>query len=549
MADQEPTDRRADDQPTEGEAPPSEGPRFKFPTALTVLAIVLLVVWIAAFFIPSGVYETDDTGAPSPGSYQELPSCDDVGADVACVDKSPLSMFQILWTATPNGLYGIEDEVGGVQSFNEGFLFGSAEIFLFVIVMGAFISVTMKTGAIELGIKRLALRFRNSPAWLIIILMAVFALGGTTYGMWEETLGFYVLMVALVVAMKLDKMVGVAIIFLGAGTGVLASTVNPFATGVASDAAGIPISDGLLMRVIMWLVLVSVAIAYVLWYAKRISTDPSKSVVGFDTSTEATGETGETGETEDAEETTGTGAAEDVPKMSKRQVWILVVFATAFVIMVYGFIPWDDIWQNMFNTDYPLPVMADLLGDFFFTEASMLFLVAAVIIGAIGGLGEKGTVDTIVAGAGDFLGAALVIVVARGVTVVMKNTFVIDTILNWMEDIVSGTSSIVFSELAFLVNIPIAFLVPSSSGHAALVMPIIAPLADFAMVERALAVTAYQSASGLVNLITPTSAVIMGGLAMTKVGYNKYLKFVGPYLGIIFVLILIFMAVGTALTG
>ena len=526
MTDRKRKDGSAVDQPSEAEAQPPKK-KFSFPTALTVLAIVLMVVWIAAFFIPSGVYEMDDAGSPVPGSYQEIPSCSDVGDDTLCVDKSPLTMFQNLWVATPNGLYGIEDEAGTVQAYNTGGLFGSAEIFLFVLVMGAFIAVTMKTGAIELGIKRLALRFSNSPTWLIVILMSVFALGGTTYGMWEETLGFYTLMIALVIALGFDRMVGVAIIFLGAGTGVLASTVNPFATGVASDAADIGIGDGLPLRVLMWLVLVAIAILYVLRYANRVKKDHSKSIVGFDIDVEPDEETG------------------DVPKMSKRQTWALGVFGLSFVIMIYGFIPWDDLWQQFFGKEFPLPTMADFLGDFYFTEASMLFIVAAVIIGIIGGLGEKGTVNTMVAGGADFLSAALVIVVARAITIIMKNTFIIDTILDWMEGIVTGTSSIVFAELAFLVNIPIAFLVPSSSGHAALVMPIIAPLADFAGVTRALAVTGYQSASGLVNLITPTSAVLMGGLALAKIGYDKYLRFVAPYLGIVFVAVMVFMAVGT----
>jgi uncharacterized ion transporter superfamily protein YfcC len=193
--------------------------------------------------------------------------------------------------------------------------------------------------------------------------------------------------------------------------------------------------------------------------------------------------------------------------------------------------------------------MADILGDFYFTEASMLFLVAAVLIGLIGRMGEKGTVEAITAGAADFLGAALVIVVARSITVVMKNTYIIDTILDWMEGIVSGTSSMVFAQLAFLVNIPIAFLVPSSSGHAALVMPILAPLADFAGVGRDLVVTGYQSASGLVNLITPTSAVLMGGLALSKIGYDKYIKFIAPYMLITFVLIVLFIGLGVIVGG
>ena len=218
--------------------------------------------------------------------------------------------------------------------------------------------------------------------------------------------------------------------------------------------------------------------------------------------------------------------------------------------MIYGFIPWDDIWSELFSgAEFPIPQMKDLLGDFYFTEASMLFLVAAVLIGLIAGFGEKGTVDAITAGAADFLGAALVIVLARAITVVMKNTYIIDSILDWMEGVVEGRSTIAFAELAWLVNIPIAFLVPSSSGHAALVMPILAPLADFAEVARSVAVTAYQSASGFVNLVTPTSAIIMGGLALSKIGYDRYLRFVLPFMGILLILISIFVAIGTVFTS
>ena len=206
-----------------------------------------------------------------PGTYAEID-----------IDKSLPHQFYKLWNAPTNGLYGIENEAGNVSVDNTGFLYGSAQIFLFVLAIGAFISVTMKTGAIQTGIGRLALRFRHSPALLIVVLMAVFALGGTTEGMWEETLGFFVLLVPLALALGFDRMTGAAIVFLGAGSGVLASTVNPFATGVASDAAGIGVGDGIGLRVAMWFVIVGAAIAYVLRYAYRVRRDPARSVLGVE---------------------------------------------------------------------------------------------------------------------------------------------------------------------------------------------------------------------------------------------------------------------------
>jgi uncharacterized ion transporter superfamily protein YfcC len=541
---------------------PAAARKFKFPTAFTVLAAVLLLVWIASFFVTPGAYKTDpETGAPMPGTYHTLPSCSEAAtkapavetevsptesgqapADAAsapetvttpptpeqCVETSFAFRFKQLWIAPPNGLYGVESDKGFVGPWEVGELYGSAAIFLFVLAVGAFITVTMKTESIQTGIGRLALRFRASGPVLIAILMGVFALGGTSYGMWEETLGFFALLVPLALALGYDRMVGAAIIFLGAGSGVIASTVNPFSTGVASDAAGISIGDGIGVRIAMWVVLVAMAIAYVIWYARRVEANPARSVVGVSS----------------ADASQAAQLVDDVPSLTGRQKLILVLFGLTFVVMVYGFIPWNDLWQEGFSKDFPLPTF----GDFYFPEAATLFLVMAVVIGLIGKLGEEGTVNTIVAGAADFIGAALIIVLARGITVVMKNAYMTDTILHWMEKAVSGTSAGTFGWIALVVNLPIAFLVPSSSGHAALVMPILAPLADFAGVSRSSVVTAFQSASGLVNLITPTSAVIMGGLTLSKVGYDRYLKFVWPFVLGAFVVCSLFV-IGSAALG
>jgi uncharacterized ion transporter superfamily protein YfcC len=534
--------------------------RFKFPTAFTVLVAVLLLVWIASFFVPAGAYKSDPaTGSPIPGTYHKLPSCSAPlatapaieadsptesgqaptdaasapGATVTvgeagkpCVDTSFSFRFKQLWNAPPNGLYGVESTRGFVGPWEEGFLYGSAAIFFFVLAVGAFITVTMKSEAIQTGIGRLALRFRASGPVLIAILMAVFALGGTSYGMWEETLGFFVLLVPLSLALGYDRMVAAAIIFLGAGSGVIASTVNPFSTGVASDAAGITIGDGIGLRIGMWFVLVSLAIAFVIWYARRVKAHPEKSVVGVSPS-----------DASDAEK-----LISNVPALSGRQKVILALFAGTFLLMIYGFIPWNDLWQEGFGKNFPLPTFS----DFYFPEAATLFLIMAVVIGLIAKLGEEGTVTTIVAGAADFLGAGLIIVFARGITVVMKNAYMTDTVLHWMENAVSGKSQGAFGILAFIVNLPIAFLVPSSSGHAALVMPILAPLSDFAGVSRAVTVTAFQSASGLVNLVTPTSAVIMGGLALSKIGYDRYLKFVWPFVLAVFIICCAFIGISAA---
>src|SRR5947199_2455187 len=218
MATKPRTPERAPAQPTEPPAltePPPEEPkkRFKFPTAFTVLALVLLLVWIASFFVPAGKYATNAaTGGPQPGTYHKLPNCSVAAAGTTCVDTSFSFRFKQLWDAPPNGLYGVENATGFVSADEQGFLYGSAAIFFFVLAVGAFITVTMKTGAIQTGIGRLAMRFRHSGAVLIALLMGVFALGGTSYGMWEETLGFFVLLVPLTLALGYDRPVAASII-------------------------------------------------------------------------------------------------------------------------------------------------------------------------------------------------------------------------------------------------------------------------------------------------------------------------------------------------
>jgi uncharacterized ion transporter superfamily protein YfcC len=182
-------------------------------------------------------------------------------------------------------------------------------------------------------------------------MMGIFALGGTTYGMWEETLGFFALLVPLALALRYDRLVAATMILLGAGTGVLASTVNPFATGVASDAAGINITDGIGLRLAMWFVLVPTAFAYVAWYGSRVRRDPSKSIMSINAD-EAVPQT------------------VDVPPLTGRQQLVLGIFFAAFVVMIYGFVPWNDIWDTVFSAEFPLRTF----DSFYFAEATVLFM-------------------------------------------------------------------------------------------------------------------------------------------------------------------------------
>ncbi|MCD9197993.1 YfcC family protein [Aeromicrobium wangtongii] len=507
----EPSDAQSSDVPNDQSTEPDTGKTIRFPSAFTVLFAVTVAVWILAFFIPTGSYRTED-GRPVPGSYAHT------DADLSFGDR----LLQ-LFLAPVNGLYGILNGDGFIGPNESGELYGAAGVFLFVIAIGIFITMAMSTGAIDNGVARIAQRMSTRGSLLIAVLMVLFSIGGTAEGMAEETLGFYGLVVPLILALGYDRLVAASIILVGAGVGVLASTVNPFATGVASDAADISIGDGIVLRFVMYILLVPIGIWWVLRYARKVKADPSNSMVG---------------PAEGDEELSSQGLG-DVAALTGREKTVLSVVGLTFVFMIFAIVPWAQIINGPNADSYSWQL------DWYFPELAALFIAMSIVVGLIGGLGEKGLTDTLVSGAGDFIGVGLIIVLARGVTVIMNNSQITDTILHSMENLVNDTSSGVFGGVMLLINLPLAFLVPSSSGHAALAMPILAPLADFANVPRATVVTAYQSASGLVNLITPTSAVVMGGLALAKVRYDIYLRMVLPLVGILLVASLIFVVIGS----
>jgi uncharacterized ion transporter superfamily protein YfcC len=503
------------DQEATGTTPPG-GPteqgksRFTLPSAYTILFALIVITALATWIIPAGRYALDPEGSPIPGTYEE-------------VDSTPQRIITDSLLAPINGLYGIEDPAtGNVNVFNVGELFGAIDVALFILVIGGFIGITMKTGAIQAGIALLVRRLRGHERWMIPILMTVFAVGGTTFGMAEESLAFYVLIITVMIAAGYDALVGALVILLGAGIGVLGSTVNPFATGIASGFADVALSDGLGLRLVILVVGLAIGIWFVLRYAQRVRRDPSTSLV-YDMK--------EANERHFAATTDDTGEI----VLTGRHKLILGIFGLAFLVMVYGVIPWEDLGIG-FPTLW-----------WWFPEMTASFLLFAILIGVIGGMNEGELTSTFVDGARDLLGVALIIGIARGITVVMNNGQITDTVLNWAEQALGDVGEAAFAVVMYVLFLPLSFLIPSTSGLATVAMPIMAPLADFAGASRSLVVTAYQSASGLLNLVTPTSAVVMGGLAIARVPYGKYLRFVWPLLAMLAALTIVVLAIGAYL--
>jgi uncharacterized ion transporter superfamily protein YfcC len=501
--------------------PPAEPPskpkrRFALPSAYTILFALIVLAAIATWIVPAGTYELNKDGEPIPGTYTEI-------------EQRPQQIVVDSLTAPINGLYGLENQRGRISYYATGTLFGAIDVALFIIVIGGFLGITMRTGAIQAGIGRLVMRLQGKERWMIPILMVVFAIGGTTYGMAEESLAFYALVITVMIAAGYDALTGVAIVLLGCGIGVLGSTINPFATGIASGFADVPISEGLLGRLVLLVVGLAIGIFFVMRYADKVKRDPSSSAVADQ---RIENERHFRAAQVDGGESGGAGG---VAVMTGRHKVILTVFALAFVVMMYGVIPWEDL-------GIPLPTLW-----WWFPEMTASFILFSIVIGVIARMKEGELTATFVDGARDLLGVALIIGIARGITVIMNNGEITDTVLHWAEVALGDVGQAAFAIVMYGLFLPLSFLIPSSSGLATVAMPIMAPLAGFVDVPESLVVTAYQSANGLMNLFIPTSAVVMGGLAIARVPYGTYLRWVWPLLLILGLLTVIVLAVGAAL--
>lgn len=455
----------------------------RFPTAYTILFLLIILVAALTWIIPAGSYDRimDDAVGREiavAGTYQE-------------VEPNPQGFWDVLLAPTA-GFYD-----------PDSYAANAIDVALFVLFLGGFLGVVNATGSIDTGIRTVMRKLQGREIWMIPILMSLFAIGGTTYGMAEETLAFYAILIPIVIAAGYDTVTGVAIILLGAGIGVLGSTINPFATVIASNAAGVPFTDGIALRFVMLIGGLIICAAYVMRYASRVKVDMSCSVVSHQIEAHRAIFLKDQSDPLKASALAGT------------QALVLVIFAITFAVMIWG-VSSQGWWM---------------------ARMGALFLGSAIVIGLVARMGEKQITGNFVDGARELLGVALVVGLARAIVVILENGLIADTILHSAEQSLAGLGDLAFINLMFWIEVGMSFFVPSSSGLAVLSMPILAPLADFAGTERSLVVTAYQAANGLVNLVNPTFAVVIGGLAIGRVSYDRWLVFVWPLLLILTIFI------------
>lgn len=406
---------------------------------------------------------------------------------------------------------------------------------LFVMILGGFLGMMTETGALDNGIAVLVQKLKGNEIMLIPVLMLIFSLGGTTYGMCEETVPFYALLAATMMAAGFDPMVGAATVLLGAGCGCLGSTVNPFAVGAAVDAltgVGIEVNQSIIIGLgaVLWIATTAMSIVFVMNYAKKVKADKGSTILSMQ-------------ELKDAEEAHGKAASEvhKEVKLTGRQKGVLIAFAFTFVVMIVGFIPLADLNEGVANffdagavydadgnavvQGWSALITGLPIGQWYFDEASTWFFLMAVLIGIIGGLSEKQIVNTFITGAADMMSVVLVIALARGISVLMANTGLDVFVLDAAANALAGLSGVIFAPMSFLVYFGLSFLIPSTSGMATVSMPIMGPLAVKLGFSPEVMVMIFSAAIGVVNLFTPTSGAIMGGLALAKIEWTTWLKF------------------------
>ncbi|TQO55798.1 YfcC family protein [Paraclostridium bifermentans] len=452
--------------------------RLVIPHTFTIIFLLIVFMAILTWIIPSGQFqrkEIDNRLVVIPNTYEH-------------VKENPQNIDDIF------------------RAPIDGFI-DAAEIVGFVLLVGGSFGIVNKTGAIEAGINEVVKKLRGNEIVIIPISMILFSLGGTVFGMAEETLPFYMIFVPLMLAIGYDSLTAVATVFLGAMTGNIASTINPFSVGIAQALAQITPGSGIGFRFLIYIILITISIAFVIFYARNIKKYPKKSIV-YDLDLETKKHI--------------QMESSNIKDFTAKEIGVLIIFATGMTMMIFGVLK---------------------LG-WYISEIAMIFIAIGVLAGIIGGLNQETIAISFIEGAKDLVSAALAIALARGIVIIAQNGFIIDTMLNSAAGYLQNLPKVVFVNLTLFLEAALAFLIPSSSGLASLTIPVLAPLSDLVGVSVQLIVTAYQFGVGLTNVITPTSGVLMGALALANIPYSKWLRFVIPLIITLFISCMIFLTIG-----
>ncbi|QSE96323.1 YfcC family protein [Fulvivirga lutea] len=450
--------------------------KFKLPDTLLLLIAILLVFTLLTWIVPSGEFDREVVNGKElvvADSYKEVAS-------------NPAGLFDFILAPI------------------KGFI-SSAQIITFIFLVAGSFGVINQTGAIEAGLQSVVVASQKNKAYkslVIPLLMILFSIAGATFGMSEEVLVFILITLPLSFALGYDSVVGVSIPFVGAGAGFAGAFLNPFTVGIAQGIAELAPFSGWEYRLVVWVILTSAAIIFVMIYASKIEKNPEKSpMYDIDKNSKYKNQ------------------AQEHITFTNRHRAVIIIFLLGLVALIYGVNAWD--W--------------------YINEISALFVCMAVVSAIVFRMNSGTAIDSFVKGASEMIKVTFVIAIAKGILIIASDGKIIDTILNAMASSVDGFPNAVSVQLMFGLQTFLNFFLPSGSGQAALTMPIMAPLSDLINVSRQTAVLAFQLGDGLSNLIIPTSGVTMGVLTIANIPYEKWFKWMLPLFIILSILAMLLL--------
>lgn len=464
--------------------------QFKVPHVYAIIFALMVIFAVLTWIVPSGSYQRQEVNGREvtvAGTYEQS---EKTYIDEETGDEVDLrqGVFDVLQAPTR----GIQEAI---------------EVVAFILIVGGSFQVITKTGAITSGMGRVVRRFKNKDILIIPIAMVLFALGGTSFGMAEETLPFFAIFMPIMMAMGFDSMTAFMVVFVGARTGYIASTINPFNVLIAQGILGIQGNPQLWLRMIAWVVLTAVAITWVVLYARRVKKNPESSITFEDDIAKKV----EFAADESALDAEFTG----------RQKGVLAVFIAGMCLIIWGLVT----------------------QGWYMHEISAVFLAMGLLAGVIAGFSQDVIAQEFVAGIADFAFSAIVVGLARGILVIASDGMIIDTILNALATGLGGIPAVLFTTLLYAVENLLAILVPSSSGLAALTAPIFGPLTELMGLNPEAAVWALSMGSATMSLICPTSAILVAGLGVCKIKLGQWWKTVWKFFLVVSLINIVFVAI------
>ena len=464
--------------------------QFKVPHVYAIIFALMVIFAVLTWIVPSGSYQRQEVNGREvtvAGTYEQS---EKTYIDEETGDEVDLrqGVFDVLQAPTR----GIQEAI---------------EVVAFILIVGGSFQVITKTGAITSGMGRVVRRFKNKDILIIPIAMVLFALGGTSFGMAEETLPFFAIFMPIMMAMGFDSMTAFMVVFVGARTGYIASTINPFNVLIAQGILGIQGNPQLWLRMIAWVVLTAVAITWVVLCARRVKKNPESSITFEDDITKKV----EFAADESALDAEFTG----------RQKGVLAVFIAGMCLIIWGLVT----------------------QGWYMNEISAVFLAMGLLAGVIAGFSQDVIAQEFVAGIADFAFSAIVVGLARGILVIASDGMIIDTILNALATGLGGIPAVLFTTLLYAVENLLAILVPSSSGLAALTAPIFGPLTELMGLNPEAAVWALSMGSATMSLICPTSAILVAGLGVCKIKLGQWWKTVWKFFLVVSLINIVFVAI------